>query len=30
MIFLPFAIEKSILPGSYSPFFVLPNFLYTH
>jgi hypothetical protein len=25
MIFLPFAIEKSILPGSYRPFFVPPN-----
>jgi hypothetical protein len=29
MIILPFAIEKSILPGSYSFFFVPPNFLYT-
>jgi hypothetical protein len=25
MIFLPFAIEKSIFPGSYGPFFVPPN-----
>jgi hypothetical protein len=29
MIFLPFAIEKCVLPGSYGPFFVPPNLLHT-
>jgi hypothetical protein len=30
MIFISFAIEKSITLGSYRPSFVPPNLLYTH